>query len=42
MDLSKPVVISCGWGVTVCVLYLAIEGEKRVYDGSWSEYSKRS
>ena len=42
VDLSKPVVTSCGSGVTASVLALALAqiGHRRaaVYDGSWSEW----
>ena len=42
VDLSKPVVASCGSGITAAVLALALAeiGHRRtsVYDGSWSEW----
>jgi thiosulfate/3-mercaptopyruvate sulfurtransferase len=42
VDLNKPVVASCGSGVTACVLALGLAqtGHRRiaVYDGSWSEW----
>jgi len=42
VDLSKPVITTCGSGVTACILDLALEriGHKAhaVYDGSWSEW----
>jgi thiosulfate/3-mercaptopyruvate sulfurtransferase len=42
VDLSRPIVNSCGSGVTACILSLAQlrAGAKRsaVYDGSWSEW----
>jgi len=42
IDPSKPVVTSCGSGVTACVLALGLEqiGAKHIaiYDGSWSEW----
>lgn len=42
LDLSKPVVGSCGSGLTACVLTLALSRcgvmDAPVYDGSWSEY----
>jgi thiosulfate/3-mercaptopyruvate sulfurtransferase len=45
VDLTKPVVSSCGSGVTAAVLNLALEtlGHKdhRLYDGSWSEWGGR-
>jgi len=41
-DMSKPVITTCGSGVTACILCLALErlGHDRhaVYDGSWSEW----
>ena len=46
VDLSKEVYISCGWGITVCVLENAmrdLEGVKtKIYDGSYAEYSVKS
>ncbi|WP_172300239.1 3-mercaptopyruvate sulfurtransferase [Pseudoruegeria sp. HB172150] len=42
VDLSKPVISSCGSGVTAAIIDLALEriGHDRhsVYDGSWSEW----
>ena len=42
IDPAKPVITSCGSGVTACVLALGLEqvGAKKVaiYDGSWSEW----
>ncbi|MDA1327078.1 MAG: 3-mercaptopyruvate sulfurtransferase [Proteobacteria bacterium] len=42
INLDKPVVTSCGSGVTACVLALGLHllGKKdvAVYDGSWSEW----
>ena len=42
VDLSKPVICSCGSGVTACVLAFALHlvGDENVsvYDGSWSEW----
>jgi thiosulfate/3-mercaptopyruvate sulfurtransferase len=42
LDLGKPIVTSCGSGVTACVLALGLElaGARKVavYDGSWSEW----
>jgi thiosulfate/3-mercaptopyruvate sulfurtransferase len=43
VDLARPVVASCGSGVTACVLALglAVTGHEftAVYDGSWAEWS---
>lgn len=42
IDLSKPVVTSCGSGVTAAVITLALQslghGDNRLYDGSWAEW----
>ena len=42
IDLSKPVVTSCGSGVTAAVVTLALETlghtDNRLYDGSWAEW----
>ncbi len=42
IDLSKPVVTSCGSGVTAAVVTLALESlghhDNSLYDGSWSEW----
>ena len=44
IDVSRPIVFTCGSGMTACVLGLAyslISGKNAViYDGSWSEYGK--
>ena len=46
IDLSKPVVTSCGSGVTAAVITLALEtlghSANRLYDGSWTEWGGRS
>ena len=40
--ITKPIVFTCGSGMTACVLgmaYSVISGKSAVvYDGSWSEY----
>lgn len=45
LDLSKPVVTSCGSGVTAAVVSLALASvgheDNRLYDGSWSEWGGR-
>lgn len=42
VDIARPVVASCGSGVTACTIVHALEvlGQRdtKVYDGSWSEY----
>ncbi|WP_088348926.1 MULTISPECIES: 3-mercaptopyruvate sulfurtransferase [Rhodomicrobium] len=44
VDVSKPVVASCGSGVTACVLALGLarvgNETAAVYDGSWVEWSE--
>ncbi|MGB0084041.1 MAG: 3-mercaptopyruvate sulfurtransferase [Rhodomicrobiaceae bacterium] len=43
VDIAKPVVASCGSGVTACVIALALAAvgneTAAVYDGSWAEWS---
>ncbi|KAJ1680357.1 hypothetical protein EV182_000139 [Spiromyces aspiralis] len=45
IDLGRPIVTTCGSGVTAAVLYMALleAGAKRVavYDGSWTEYAQK-
>ncbi|MDG4884659.1 3-mercaptopyruvate sulfurtransferase [Mesorhizobium sp. WSM4884] len=42
IDLSKPVVTSCGSGITAAAISLALETvghtDNRLYDGSWTEW----
>ncbi|MCB1417587.1 MAG: 3-mercaptopyruvate sulfurtransferase [Notoacmeibacter sp.] len=45
IDWGKPVVTSCGSGITAAVLSLALHeaghGQNRLYDGSWTEWGSR-
>jgi len=45
VDLDKPIVTSCGSGVTAAILTFALEAlgkePKGLYDGSWSEWGSR-
>jgi thiosulfate/3-mercaptopyruvate sulfurtransferase len=46
IDVSRPVVTSCGSGVTACILTLGLRlaglPEGAVYDGSWTEWGGRA
>jgi thiosulfate/3-mercaptopyruvate sulfurtransferase len=46
IDLSGPIVTSCGSGITAAALTFALETlghtDNRLYDGSWSEWGGRS
>lgn len=47
VDPSKPVISSCGTGVTATVIDAALieagygAGSRRIYDGSWTEWAQR-
>jgi len=44
IDLDKEIIVSCGSGVTASVVFFSIHRlgkECCLYDGSWTEYSKR-
>ncbi|KAK7419162.1 hypothetical protein QQX98_003501 [Neonectria punicea] len=48
VDPAKPIISSCGTGVTACVIETALEEaglgspeSRRVYDGSWTEWAQR-
>ncbi|KJX97815.1 thiosulfate sulfurtransferase like protein [Zymoseptoria brevis] len=47
VDPTKPIVSSCGTGVTATVIDAALieagygDGSRRIYDGSWTEWAQR-
>jgi len=48
VDSSRPIINSCGTGVTAAVIDAALseagygeEGKRRLYDGSWTEWAQR-
>lgn len=47
IDPNKPVISSCGTGVTATIIDAALteagygDGSRRVYDGSWTEWAQR-
>lgn len=46
IDTDKPLVFSCGSGVTACIILLAcnsfLDNDMSVYDGSWTEWAQLS
>jgi thiosulfate/3-mercaptopyruvate sulfurtransferase len=46
VDIDKPVITSCGSGVSAATLWLALDAlgrePKSLYDGSWSEWGSRA
>lgn len=43
LDLGRPIIATCGSGVSACTLLLALEGlgirDAALYDGSWTEWA---
>lgn len=46
MDYDRPVILTCGSGLTACILALALhltgKNDWQVYDGSWDEWGRRA
>jgi thiosulfate/3-mercaptopyruvate sulfurtransferase len=46
IDLDKPIITSCGSGVSAAILWLALDSIGKepaaLYDGSWSEWGARA
>jgi thiosulfate/3-mercaptopyruvate sulfurtransferase len=45
VDMTKPIITTCGSGVTAAILWFALEAigkrPQSLYDGSWSEWASR-